>query len=118
LQLDAAHLVHLPPEVRDRLLKYLADWGSPGEQLQLAEALREAHGPLLFLLDYQAHALFKHEEYERAPEVIERRQRRSTTIASQAMEAKALLAAGLFDFCVFAPLFGNPLSGSKIRAEQ
>ena len=25
------------------------------------------------------------------------------------------LAAGLFDFCVFAPLFGNPLSGRKIR---
>ncbi len=24
--------------------------------------------------------------------------------------------AGLFDFCVFAPLFGQPLSGSKIRA--
>jgi ATP-dependent DNA helicase RecQ len=94
LQLDAAHLVHLPPEVRDRLLKYLADWGSPGEQLQLVEGLREAHGPLLFLLDYQARALFQHEEYERALEVIERRQRRSTTIASQAMEAKALLAAG------------------------
>lgn len=27
-----------------------------------------------------------------------------------------MLAAGLFDFCVFAPLFGNPLSGKKIRA--
>ena len=26
------------------------------------------------------------------------------------------LAAGLFDFCVFAPLFGAPLSGAKIRA--
>ena len=26
------------------------------------------------------------------------------------------LIAGLFDFCVFAPLFGAPLSGSKIRA--
>ena len=26
------------------------------------------------------------------------------------------LAAGRFDFCVFAPLFGCPLSGSKIRA--
>jgi hypothetical protein len=26
------------------------------------------------------------------------------------------LAAGLFDFCVFAPLFGNPLSGRKIRS--
>jgi len=26
------------------------------------------------------------------------------------------LAAGLFDFCVFAPLFGNPLSGRKLRS--
>ena len=26
------------------------------------------------------------------------------------------LLAGLFDFCVFAPLFGAPMSGSKIRA--
>ncbi len=26
------------------------------------------------------------------------------------------LLAGLFDFCLFAPLFGAPLSGSKIRA--
>ena len=26
------------------------------------------------------------------------------------------LAAGVFDFCIFAPLFGNPLSGAKIRA--
>jgi len=26
------------------------------------------------------------------------------------------LVAGLFDFCLFAPLFGAPLSGLKIRA--
>jgi hypothetical protein len=26
------------------------------------------------------------------------------------------LVAGAFDFCVFAPLFGAPLSGPKIRA--
>ena len=26
------------------------------------------------------------------------------------------LLAGLFDFCVFAPLFGAPLSGPQIRA--
>ncbi len=26
--------------------------------------------------------------------------------------------AGLFDFCVFAPLFGQPLSGPKIRATK
>jgi hypothetical protein len=25
------------------------------------------------------------------------------------------LAAGLFDFCIFAPLFGAPMSGTKIR---
>lgn len=28
------------------------------------------------------------------------------------------LLAGLFDFCLFAPLFGAPLSGAKIRAEK
>ena len=26
------------------------------------------------------------------------------------------LLAGLFDFCVFAPLFGAPMSGAKIRS--
>ena len=26
------------------------------------------------------------------------------------------LVAGLFDFCVFAPLFGDPMSGPRIRA--
>jgi Protein of unknown function (DUF2892) len=30
----------------------------------------------------------------------------------------APLAAGLFDLCVFAPLFGAPLSGPKIRATK
>lgn len=28
------------------------------------------------------------------------------------------LLAGLFDFCVFAPLFGAPLSGAAIRQEK
>ncbi len=28
------------------------------------------------------------------------------------------LLSGLFDFCVFAPLVGFPLSGSKIRAKK
>ncbi len=26
--------------------------------------------------------------------------------------------AGIFDFCVFAPLFGQPLSGPKIRGAK
>jgi hypothetical protein len=28
------------------------------------------------------------------------------------------LVAGLFDFCVFAPLFGAPLAGKQIRASN
>jgi hypothetical protein len=28
------------------------------------------------------------------------------------------LLAGLVDFCLFAPLFGSPLSGPKIRAAR
>lgn len=28
------------------------------------------------------------------------------------------LLAGLLNFCIFAPLFGAPLSGSKIRAAK
>lgn len=28
------------------------------------------------------------------------------------------LLAGIFDVCVFAPLFGNPFKGKEIRGEQ
>jgi hypothetical protein len=28
------------------------------------------------------------------------------------------LLAGLFDFCVFAPLFGGPINGPKIRSVE
>lgn len=28
------------------------------------------------------------------------------------------LLAGLFDFCIFAPLFGAPLQGPRIRSER
>lgn len=28
------------------------------------------------------------------------------------------LLAGIFDFCIFAPLFGRPLSGPQIRSGQ
>ncbi|HMN27292.1 MAG TPA: DEAD/DEAH box helicase, partial [Caldilineaceae bacterium] len=84
----------LPPELRDQLLDYLRSWAGAAEQLALVEALREAHGPLLFLLDYEATARLLNGESERALEIIERRQRRSTTVASQVLEARTLLALG------------------------
>ena len=35
-----------------------------------------------------------------------------------ALVGVVMIAAGVFDFCLFAPLFGNPLSGKKIRADK
>ena len=87
-------LAALPPEMRDRLLEYLRAWAPPQEQLGVAHSLRDAHGPLLFLLDYLARAHLLLGEAVVALELIERRQRRSSTVASQALEGRALLAAG------------------------
>jgi len=40
----------------------------------------------------------------------------STTGLIVAIVGLVPLVAGLLDFCLFAPLFGAPLSGPKIRA--
>lgn len=92
--LTAPHIASLPPEVRDRVLDYLQAWGTPAERVEVVSILREAHGPLLFLLDYHALAALANGDPDLALEIIERRQRRGTTIASQAIEARALLAGG------------------------
>ena len=42
----------------------------------------------------------------------------STTGIIVAVIGAVPLLAGVFDFCIFAPLFGRPLSGPKIRANQ
>ena len=97
LHLTEGHIQRLPPEIRDLLLDYVDAWGDPHDMLLLLATLREAHGPLLFLLDRQAEAHYRLGDCTRALAVIERRQRRSTTIASQALEARALLAAGYDD---------------------
>ncbi len=94
LHLPAERVGALPPELRDALLDYAGAWAAATDLLMLTDLLREAHGPLLFLLDHQASGYLRAGEPEAALEVIERRQRRSTTIASQALEAEALLAAG------------------------
>lgn len=94
LNLDARILANLPPDLRDQLLDYLHHWGNPEELLAVIATLREAHGPLLFLLDYQARAHYRAGQFEQALDVIERRQRRSTTVASQVTEAQTLLATG------------------------
>jgi Flp pilus assembly protein TadD len=82
----------LPPELRDQLLTYLDLWGDPAELLTVVDALRQVHGPLLFLLDYQASALARLERHREALDVVERRQRRSTSLRSQMREAVVLLA--------------------------
>jgi ATP-dependent DNA helicase RecQ len=94
LGLTLAAAPNLPPELRDQLLAYLQLWGVPEEQLELVTALRRVHGPLLFLLDYQAQALYRLGRYDEALEIIERRQRRSTSAITEMCEARALLAAG------------------------
>lgn len=98
--LNASHLASLPPEVRDQVMDYLQTWGTPAERLAIVQILRDAHGPLLFLLDYHAQAALAHGDADLALEMIERRQRRGATIASQAIEARALLAAGHADHAV------------------
>ncbi|MBK8049277.1 MAG: RecQ family ATP-dependent DNA helicase [Anaerolineales bacterium] len=85
---------NLPPELRDQLLAFAQNWGAPEEQLQLALALRAVHGPLLYLLDYQAQAHFKLGQYPEALELIERRQRRSASILTQVREALCLFKIG------------------------
>jgi ATP-dependent DNA helicase RecQ len=85
---------NLPPELRDALLAFVQTWGSAEEMLQLVTALREVHGPLLFLLDYHAQALYRLGRYDEALDLIERRQRRSSSVLTQMREAQALLAAG------------------------
>ncbi len=56
--------------------------------------MRATHGALLFLLDYQAEALYRLGDYQQVLTIVERRQRRSTTLGSQMMEARALLGIG------------------------
>jgi len=72
LNLDARVLANLPPDLRDQLLDYLHHWGNPEELLAVIATLREAHGPLLFLLDYQARAHYRAGQFEQALDVIER----------------------------------------------
>jgi len=84
----------LPPELRDELLSFVGLWGTPAETHALLAVYWELHGPLLAFLDREAEAYFAQGELPKALEAIERRQRRSTTIASQALEARVTLAAG------------------------
>ncbi len=94
MQIDPSLLGALPPNVRDQLLEYVHLWTPPAEQLALIDMLRQAHGSLLFLLDYQAAAYYQQGNFEQVLATVERRQRRSTTLNSQMMEARALLGMG------------------------
>ena len=84
----------LPPELRDQLLDFVGLWGTPAETLALLAVYWEVHGPQLAFLDREAEAYVAQGDFSKAMETIERRQRRSTTIASQALEARVALAVG------------------------
>lgn len=84
----------LPPELRDQLLDFVGLWGTPAEMLSLLAVYWELHGPQLAFLDREAEAYVAQGDFAAALETIERRQRRSTTIASQSMEAEISLAIG------------------------
>lgn len=94
LHLPAESIVSLPPELRDLLLTVLQHWGEPIEQIEVANLLRHAHGARPALLDYLAQAYLAAGDARQALEMIERRQRRNTTVASQMLEARILLALG------------------------
>jgi len=94
LHLSAEQASALPPEVRDQLLDYLERWGTPAEVLSLLALYRNLYGPLLHFLDREAAAHLISGNYSQAIETIEQRQRRNTTLESQALEARALLGAG------------------------
>lgn len=119
LNLPPESISSLPPEVRDLLLLYLQRWGEPAEQLKVAEILRTSHGGAPALLDYLAHAYLAADNPRLAMEVIERRQRRNTTIGSHALEARALLALGMRDAARRIALelaAANPRNGNAIGA--
>lgn len=94
LNLTAEQAGALPPELRDQLLDFVEYWGTPAETLSLLQVYWDLHGPLLSFLDRRAAAYFAMGDLPRALETIEQRQRRSTTIASQALEARLSLASG------------------------
>ena len=92
--LTTAQAGALPPELRDQLLDFVGLWGTPAETLSLLAVYWELHGPQLAFLDREAEAYMTQGDFAKALEAIERRQRRSTTIASQALEARVALAVG------------------------
>ena len=119
LHLPPESIASLPPEVRDLLLAYLQRWGEPAEQVDVAERLRKAQGGGPAILDYLAHAYLAAGDPRQAMEVIERRQRRNTTIGSHALEARALLALGLRDAArriALELVAANPRNGTAIGA--
>ncbi len=97
MPLTEEQAIALPPEIRDQLLDFLELWGNSDEVLNLITLYRAAHGPLLNFFDREAQIYLQTQQYENAIEAIEQRQRRSTTIESQSLEARALLGAGHTD---------------------
>ncbi len=87
-------VAHLPPELRDAVLDHLADWATPQELLPVLRRCQEVQGPLLAFLDREAQALLAEGRPQDALEVMERRLRRSASLAARTFHAVLLAMAG------------------------
>ncbi len=87
-------VAHLPPELRDAVLDHLAHWATPQERLSVLQRCQEVQGPLLAFLDREAQALLAEGRPQDALEVMERRLRRSASLAARTFHALLLAMAG------------------------
>ena len=84
----------LSADWHDTLLDYLLIWGEAGDYLRLVNILNETPGPAMHMLDLEAYGLFREGEYDAALDIMDKRLKRSPSIAASAFEASVQQAAG------------------------
>ena len=94
LQLSPEDVSSLPAKARTALIGYLLRWGAAELASHCLEQLLETHGRLVTIRDSLARAYLDLGQADRAVEVMRLRHRLGVSNSSQALAARALLAAG------------------------
>ena len=94
LQLSPGDVSSLPAKARTALIGYLLRWGAAELAGRCLEQLLETHGHLVSIRDSLARAYLDLGQADRAVEVMHLRHRLSVSNRSQALAARAHLAAG------------------------